>query len=179
MYQDILDFWFAPENVKKWYIKDDQFDDEIRHYFYDDYKEACGGKLNSWKDESLSALALIIVWDQFSRNLFRHDPRAFDQDFKAFELARSLVHQGQDQKLSVQQRKFVYMPFMHRENLKDQIFCVQLFQTIAERDPGYEWAIQHMQVIEKYGRFPHRNAVLGRKNTPAEEEYLHQNPQGF
>ncbi|MGB7276071.1 MAG: DUF924 family protein, partial [Geitlerinemataceae cyanobacterium] len=173
---DILAFWFGSsddpnfgKSQKSWFAKDPQFDRTIRSRFLGDYEKAAREELSSWKDAPHSALALILLLDQFSRNLFRGSSRAFATDAQALETAQWAIERQFDRALLPVQRWFVYLPFEHSENIEDQHRSIELFQQL-EDDPDststIDYAIRHFQVIEQFGRFPHRNAILGRESTP-------------
>ena len=124
-----------------------------------------------WRDSDLGLLALVILLDQFPRNMFRGDPRAYATDALACDVARSALARGADRRLDPDLRPFVYMPFMHSENIDDQDLCVALFRASADAS-NLEYAEIHADIIRRFGRFPHRNAVLGRKTTPVEQAFL-------
>jgi uncharacterized protein (DUF924 family) len=178
--EEVLAFWFGEEGDEEygefrqaWFEKNEDFDREVTTRFSDLYEEAASGKLDSWKDDARSALALIIVLDQFPRNMFRGDPRSWATDAKALEVAKHAVERAYDRELPPFQRSFVYMPYMHSENLEDQKRCVELFELMGESGKNnVEYAVGHMEIIERFGRFPHRNEVLGRETTPEEAEFL-------
>lgn len=181
---EILDFWFGqPEEPdygkrrKQWFIKSEEFDRQIREKFYDIYQQAVEGKLAAWKDQPLSCLALILVLDQFPRNMFRGTPEAFASDEQALEIAKYAVSQKYDQQLLPVQRWFIYLPFEHSENIEDQYQAVKLCSTLSD-DPEsadtIEYVRRHFEVIRRFGRFPHRNEILGRESTPEEREFLRQ-----
>jgi uncharacterized protein (DUF924 family) len=187
--EEILDFWFGREGEEgygefreAWFTKDSEFDREIRDRFETVYKEAASGELDSWKEEVQSCLALIIVLDQFPRNMFRGDARMYATDEKALAAARYAVEHAFDRELPLFQRGFVYMPFMHSENLEDQRLSVELFRGLAGK-PGTTdataFAVRHMEIIERFGRFPHRNETLGRQTTPEEAEFLKEPDSSF
>jgi uncharacterized protein (DUF924 family) len=163
---DILTFWFAPGQSDRWYAKDEAFDAEIGQRFLHTYEAACSGDLGAWRDHPESLLALIIVLDQFPRNLFRGSARAFASDPEAVRFAREGIDLGLDRALGLSvQLDFFYMPLMHSELLSDHVL-------LRERFGDNDYARQHREIIERFGRYPHRNAVLGRDNTPAEAAYL-------
>lgn len=183
--QDVLDFWFlAPDNPghgqsrAEWFRKDDAFDAQIRERFGALIDTAIDGGLRDWAATPRGALALILVLDQFTRNVYRDTPRAFAGDPQALELAVALTQSGQDQQLEPTLRAFVYMPFEHAEDLVMQARAVELFQLLAQAREGYEsmldYAQRHQEVIARFGRFPHRNAILGRDSTPEERAFLQQ-----
>ncbi|HAJ60876.1 MAG TPA: DUF924 domain-containing protein, partial [Cyanobacteria bacterium UBA8543] len=155
---------------------------EVRSRFLNDYQQAAAGKLDDWKASPHGCLALIILLDQFSRNMFRGQPQAFATDPQALAYAKYAIAQGFDKELLPIQRWFVYMPFEHSENLADQHECVELFSTLQdypECDNGVDYAIRHLRVIERFGRFPHRNKIIGRQTTPEEAEFLKQPGSSF
>jgi uncharacterized protein (DUF924 family) len=163
---DVLTFWFAPGQSDRWYEKDAAFDAEIRQRFLPTYEAACSGYLDGWREGAESLLALIIVLDQFPRNMFRGSPRAFAFDAQVARCTREGIERGLDAALSEAQREFFCMPLMHSESLSDH-------DLLRERGLGdTRYALQHREIIARFGRYPHRNAVLGRDSTPEEESYL-------
>lgn len=183
----ILTFWFddpnAPESEygqqrSRWFKKDPAFDETIQTQFLADYEQAAAGQLAHWLSQPRDCLALILLLDQFPRNLFRQSPRSFAADGLALAAARYAVAQGYDQALLPVERIFIYLPFEHSEVLADQQESVRLISALAEHHPDMasilDYAIRHQDVIERFGRFPHRNEVLGRATTPAEAEFLTQ-----
>ncbi len=179
-HEEVLAFWFGNEGDeeygefrKAWFERNDDFDREIQTRFSSLHERAASGELDSWKDEPESALALIIVLDQFPRNMFRGDPRSWATDAKALEAAKHAVERAYDRELPAFQRAFIYMPYMHSENLEDQRRCVELFELMGEDGKNNaEYAAGHMEIVKRFGRFPHRNEVLGRETTPEEAEFL-------
>ena len=177
---DILQFWFEEARPEEWFQKNDAFDQKIISRFSADFDKAMLGEYDAWVDTAHGALALIILLDQFSRNMFRSTAKAFSGDSKALEIAIHAVGAGLDQEIDPVQRRFMYLPFEHSEEMADQRRSVALFETLKDNDPiGYEYAVKHLGVIERFGRFPHRNKALGRENTAAETEYLLQPGAGF
>jgi uncharacterized protein (DUF924 family) len=187
--QEILNFWFghpeSPEYGKRreiWFQKDTNFDQEIRSRFLADYQLAATGTYDIWQTQPTSCLALIILLDQFPRNLFRGEPEAFATDFKALTAAEVAVKNGFDQQLVPVQRWFIYLPFEHSEKIEHQRQCIELFDQLKD-DPesahAIDYAYRHLEIIEKFGRFPHRNAILGRPSTPEELEFLKQEGSSF
>jgi len=172
---EVLRFWFgdAAQARPEWFRKDPAFDDEIRRRFGPLIDAAVEDRLPAWGDDAASTLARILLLDQFTRNVFRDSPRAFAGDTLALAAARAMVASGQDLALPPLQRSFVYLPFEHAENLEAQREGVRLFERLR-LDDSTEWARKHLVVIERFGRFPHRNAVLGRPSTPEEEAFLAQ-----
>jgi uncharacterized protein (DUF924 family) len=189
--QAILSFWFgdSPEESsyeqrrKLWFRKRPELDAEIRQRFADVYEQAAVGELDPWQQAPSSCLALILLLDQFPRNMFRDTPQAFATDAKALEVAQQAVAQGFDQQLTPIQRIFVYLPFEHSENLAHQQRSVELMRQLSteapELDDVFDYAVRHQEVIERFGRFPHRNSILGRQSTPEEVEFLKQPGSSF
>ena len=178
--KDILDFWFVEATPPQWFQKNEVFDDMIRDRFMPIYDMARAGLCDSWMRDADGCLALCITLDQFPRNMFRNSSRSFESDGKALLVARHAVKNGFDQVLNIQKKRFIYLPFEHSENLDDQILSVEFFAAMKDEDPlSYDYALRHFKVIEQFGRFPHRNHVLGRTNSPDEEEYLATPGAGF
>jgi len=188
--KDVLDFWFlAPDNPAhgqsraEWFRKDDAFDAQIRERFGALIDTAINGGLRDWAATPRGALAQILLLDQFTRNVYRGTPRAFAGDAQALELAIALTQDGQDQQLEPTLRAFVYMPFEHAEDLVMQARAVELFQLLTQSREGFEsmldYAQRHQEVIARFGRFPHRNAILGRDSTPEEAAFLLQPGSSF
>ncbi len=180
--EDILNFWFEGldltkkmEKRKLWFKSTLEFDQAIHDNFSEAYEDAAAGRLDDMKESREGCLALIIILDQFSRNLFRNNPKAFAADAKAREFARYALEQGYDQNIDDFAKIFFYLPFEHSEELADQELSVKLF-TPAGHEETSKAAIDHHDAIARFGRFPHRNAVMGRENTPEEEEYLKNPP---
>ncbi|MGB3046339.1 MAG: DUF924 family protein [Xanthobacteraceae bacterium] len=172
---EIITFW-REAGYDRWYKKDEAFDAEIRRRFLATWDAALAGQLDHWQDSDEGTLALLIVLDQFPRNMLRGDPRTFASDPKAREVADRAVARGVDQRLDSVMRQFVYLPFEHSEDLADQTRSVTLFKTLGDAD-NLRYAEIHEDIIRKFGRFPHRNRVLGRTTTEAEQEFL--NSGGF
>lgn len=179
--EKVLDFWFGRDR-KDWFEKNPAFDAEIRNRFLALYEEAAAGRLAHWKDSARECLALILVLDQFARNMFRGTARAFAGDRLALEAARHALERSYDRGMPPLERQFVYLPFEHSESLEDQIRCCELMQPLAEfpeaRD-AHLWAVKHLDIVRRFGRFPHRNAALGRTSTPEELEFLREPGSGF
>ena len=176
----VLEFWFgvpgSPEYGKRrplWFTKSEATDQLVRQHFADTVEEALSGKIDDWAATPRDALASILVLDQFTRNIFRDSPRAFAGDGQALRLASNLVDRNDDRLLSPIERWFAYMPFEHSEFLNDQI-SVRLFSQLAKEglDEPLAWAVKHHDVIKRFARFPHRNAIVGRESTPEEIEFL-------
>jgi uncharacterized protein (DUF924 family) len=171
---EILKFWFERDR-KAWFEKNPAFDEEIRQRFLPAYELGCTEMLGSWKQASASCLALVVLLDQFPRNMFRGTARAFAADAVARAAARTILDRGWDQAMTPDERMFAYLPFEHSESLQDQELSLKLF----EGNPNFEWARKHWEIIRRFGRFPHRNAALGRASTPDEIEFLRQPGSGF
>jgi len=173
---EILEFWFGagddPQRERRWFVADPTFDQACTAGFLADHERADAGALDAWAEHPHGALALILLFDQFPRNIFRGTARAFATDRKARALAKDAVARGFDRALTSVERAFVYLPFEHSENLDDQRESVRLFRQLAAEHPslgGYvQYAEHHCEVIRRFGRFPHRNAILGRVSTPDE-----------
>lgn len=176
--EGVLAWWFAPETKPRWFGGGNAFDEAVRDYFGPLYARAAGGELDGWAAEPRGLLALVILFDQVPRNIFRGTARAFEGDAQALALARLAVDRGLDQAMSMDERLFLYLPFEHAEDLADQERSVALFRALG--DAGYlDYAIRHQAVIERFGRFPHRNAILGRASTVEEVAFLEQPGSSF
>lgn len=186
---EVLEFWFGAstdanygQERLEWFRKDPAFDAQLRDRFLPLYEQVVQGQFMAWQAEPLSCLALVIILDQFSRNLFRDNPQAFAADAQALAIAQSAIDQGFDQDLLPVQRWFYYLPFEHSEDLAQQTRSLQLHEQLRH-DPAsastIEYAYKHYEIIERFGRFPHRNAILGRPSTPAELEFLKQPGSSF
>ncbi|MCP1290592.1 DUF924 domain-containing protein [Chromobacterium sp. S0633] len=185
----ILAFWFGggddsflsvPRSA--WFKKDEVFDGIIRERFLDAWRQARAGELPAEAGDARRGLAWLILTDQFPRNLFRRSAEAFATDGQALALAREIVARGLDRQLPHIARTFVYLPFEHSESLADQDEAVRLFETMAEdaaMASFIDYAHRHRDVIVRFGRFPHRNAALGRMDTPDEKAYLAEPGAGF
>ncbi len=170
--QDILDFWFDgdPSSHRAvWFEKDPAFDQACTR-FADALADAKSGVLDYWTATPLGALALIILLDQFPRNLFRGSPETYAADNKARSIARAAIAHGYDQQVGPVERCFFYLPFEHSEDIADQAEGVRLFTPLG--DDAAKWARHHHDIVQRFGRFPHRNVILGRTSTPDEERYL-------
>jgi uncharacterized protein (DUF924 family) len=184
---EVLDFWFGREGEpgyggfrEEWFRKDPEFDREIRDRFEELHQDASAGRLDGWKEDARGCLALVILLDQFPRNMYRGDPRSYATDRKAQETAEYAVDHALDRELPEFQRMFLYMPFMHSEDLAHQRRSVELFRGLGEGEgDGDSYAVRHMKIVERFGRFPHRNEVLGRPTTPEEAEFLNEPGSSF
>jgi uncharacterized protein (DUF924 family) len=169
---DIITFWREAGN-ERWWKKDDAFDAEIRARYLQLWETARAGGLQSWRASDDGLLALTIVLDQFPRNMFRADARTYATDALAREVASQAIAAGTDQRVDPVLRQFLYMPFMHSEVLVDQERCVALFRAVGDPENA-KYADGHADIIRRFGRFPHRNKILGRDSTDAEQTFLDQ-----
>lgn len=187
----VLDFWFGTgagtdggrgTSRRQWFQKSAVFDDEIRARFLPLYERAAAGELAGWHGDAQDCLALIVVLDQFPRNMFRGSDRAFAADHLARAATAHALAQGFDREMLPVERMFVYLPLEHSESLPDQERCLALMKQLApypETGDLHVWAEKHRVIIARFGRFPHRNAALGRESTPEEIEFLQQPGSGF
>jgi uncharacterized protein (DUF924 family) len=166
---DVVGFW-REAGPKKWFRKDTDFDRAFRDRFLSTHEAAAAGELTAWGASSEGALALVLLLDQFPRNAFRDLPRMFATDAQARAAADAAIAAGHDQEVEAQLQPFFYMPFMHSEELRDLERCVSLME--AEGGESLRYARHHRDIVARFGRFPHRNAVLGRPNTAEEERFL-------
>lgn len=167
---EILTFW-KDAGPGKWFVKDTAFDETIRTRFLKSWEAAQRGALRSWEESDEGLLALIILCDQFPRNMFRNDAKAFSTDGEACRLARLALDRGLDRRIEATLRPFVYLPFEHSEDIEDQRKSMALFSTLDDAK-SRTFAEIHFDIIERFGRFPHRNTVLGRKSTEEEQKFL-------
>ena len=167
---DIVTFW-REAGPKAWFKKDENFDAEIRRRFLHSHEAAVGGELTGWEGNAEGALALLILLDQFPRNMFRGSARMFASDPQARSIAAGSITRGFDAEVAKTMRGFFYLPFMHSENLDDQLRAVAFYKAIDDAD-GLKWAEEHAGIVRRFGRFPHRNAVLGRATSPEEQTFL-------
>jgi uncharacterized protein (DUF924 family) len=167
---DVVSFWLA-QDKENWFSANPTFDAEVRHRFADVIEQAKSGSIDDWAESPKGALALVILLDQMSRNIYRDSPEMYAADAKALAVAESAIARGFDEALAANERAWLYMPFMHSEDLEDQEKSIALFSRsgLAENLP---FAIHHADIIRRFGRFPHRNAILGRHTTPEEAAFL-------
>jgi uncharacterized protein (DUF924 family) len=168
--EDVLAFWRAAGH-ERWFEPDEAFDSAIRERFAATYEDAAAGRLGAWENSPEGALALVIVLDQFPRNIFRHSARSFAADPLARAVARRAIEKGFHQQVALPQRAFFYLPFEHSEDLPDQEHAVGLMGATGDADL-LKWAELHADIIRRFGRFPHRNAILGRTGTQEEQAFL-------
>jgi uncharacterized protein (DUF924 family) len=192
--EDVLAFWLGPPgtpplaNATRWYTKDDAFDQQVRERFEGVLELASRGALDGWKTAPRGRLALVIVLDQLSRNMYRGTPRAFAQDARACVTTLEALATGDEQSLTTIERSFLYMPLMHAEDVDLQHKCVAAFERLRDDasadlrsfvDNGLDYARKHAEIVERFGRFPHRNSILGRTSRPEEIEFLKQPGSSF
>ena len=179
----ILDFWFIQTSHKERFSNNKDFDKKIKDNFLNDYQKAIKNEYDYWQNSAEECLALIILLDQFSRNLFRNNAKAFAMDNKALQIANYVINKKFHEKLTIDQLIFIFLPFMHSEELKDQIYCGKLIDTYLKNHSSYKEAKKfsqlHQDIINKFGRFPYRNKVFGRKTTIKEKEYLNSTHHNF
>jgi uncharacterized protein (DUF924 family) len=167
---EILAFW-REAGRDRWYEKDDAFDTEVRRRYLDLWRKAAAGELASWEASDDGTLALTIVLDQFPRNMFRGDAKTYSSDASARDVARRALGRGVDTRVDPSLLEFLYLPFMHSEELSDQLRCVELFRKTGDAE-NLGYAERHADIVRRFGRFPHRNRVLGRTSRPDETAYL-------
>ncbi len=179
--EDVLRFWFVESGPDDWYAKDEAFDDAIRGRFGGLYEKAAAGALEDWTGTAQGCVALCIVLDQLPRNMFRGDARAFDSDPMARATARHAIDRGFDTDPAIDDRRraFLYLPFQHSEDIDDQRLSVRLTRQRMDDAKSLDYAERHLRIIERFGRFPHRNATLGRESTAEETEFLSQDGSSF
>ena len=179
----ILDFWFVEASPDEKFKRNDKFDKKIKDLFYKDYNNAITNKYDYWQDSPKECLALIVLLDQFSRNLFRNNPKAFAMDHKAQIITKNAIDKEYHKKLPIKQILFIFLPLMHSEELSDQIYCNELIDIYLKESPNYKeikkFAKLHHDIIKKFRRFPYRNKVLNRNNTIEENKYLNSTHHGF
>jgi uncharacterized protein (DUF924 family) len=167
---EIVSFW-VKAGAESWFKSDPAFDAEVRARFLETYEAGVSGKLSGWESSAEGALALTLLLDQFPRNIFRGTPQAFASDKLALDIVKRAIAAGHDRKVAAELHTFFYMPFMHSEELADQERCVVLMQKEGKQE-NVKYAEIHRDAIARFGRFPHRNEILGRASTPEEIAYL-------
>lgn len=168
-WQELLDFWFAESSRKRWFRSTADFDREIGQRFGELWQQAREGRLDQWQKDPQGALALVILLDQFPLNMFRDQPLSFDTEARSREVADQALARQFERQLSKEQLAFLLLPFMHSESMPDQERCVKLHQDFGLDDT---WALHHRAIIERFGRFPHRNRILGRNSSEEEIAWL-------
>ncbi|MBT9612763.1 MAG: DUF924 domain-containing protein [Burkholderiales bacterium] len=168
---DILDFWFAEAMRSKWFASTPQLDAAIKEQFERVWEAALRGEWDDWLGSPDGCLALVIILDQLPLNMFRGTAKSFASEAKSRDIARHAIDQGYDKQIDSARLAFLYMPFMHSENLADQDFSVGLFEA-AGLENNLRFAKHHREIVRRFGRFPHRNTILGRVSTPQELDYL-------
>jgi uncharacterized protein (DUF924 family) len=166
----ILAFW-RDAGPRRWYTPDDAIDADVRRRFFGLWQRATASELSSWETSDDGALALVIVLDQFPRNMFRGDARTYASDALAREVAHRAIERGVDVRIDPALREFLYLPFNHSEQLSDQLRCIELTRAAGNAE-NLKWAEHHADIIRRFGRFPHRNRLLGRATTPEEQAFL-------
>ena len=171
MYQEVIDFWFKEVEPRQWWAKDDTFDQLIKKRFSTIHSQAARCELFPWRETARGRLAEIIVLDQFSRNMFRDTPKAFAQDQMALILSQEAISNAQDAQLEPREKSFLYLPFMHSESLVIHEQAETLYRLLG--DPSsLEYQLRHKRIIERFGRYPHRNESLGRESSEDEKAFL-------
>lgn len=168
---ELIAFWFSESVAKRWFNSTPAFDDELRKRLALTYAAACRGELDGWEASASGALALVILFDQIPLNIFRGQAASFATEARAREVAARAIAKGVDAQLVGSQKAFLYLPYMHSENLQDQDTSVELF-TRAWLEENLRFAHHHREIVRRFGRFPHRNAILGRESTPEETAWL-------
>lgn len=178
MFKDVLNFWFNEIEPKQWWITDPAFDALLKERFLGLLEQAASGELYTWRASVSGRLAEIIVLDQFSRNIYRDTPAAFAQDAMALALAQEAISAGALDELNTDERSFLLMPFMHSESKLIHTQAEQLFKDFTS-DKYYGYELRHKVIIDRFGRYPHRNSILGRTSTVEELEFLQQPGSSF
>ena len=170
-YQDVIDFWFDEKTKPLWFNSNDEFDLKLRNEYFDVYNAAKNEELIAWQQEVLGSLALVIILDQFPLNMFRGLPQSFETEALSRAVAAKAINEGFDAELNAEQKVFLYMPYMHSENIKDQNESLILFNQEG-MELNLDFARHHYEIVKQFGRFPHRNKILGRESSKEELEYL-------
>lgn len=172
---EVIDFWFNELHPHQWFEKDPKLDEEIRTRFGELHERAMKGELHTWRKNAMGRLAEILILDQFSRNIYRGTKRAYESDPAALILAEELVQLGFDKELPPDQRVFAYLPFMHSESKLIHHLAMKLYSELGHQQ-SVDYEIMHKNIIERFGRFPHRNKILGRESTREEKDFVSKNP---
>ena len=178
MHAEVISFWFEEIEPKDWWRKNEDFDQQIATRFGQLHQQAAAGELFDWRQTALGSLAEVIVLDQFSRNIYRNQPQAFASDATALVLAQFAIARKLDLQLSDTQRAFLYMPFMHSESREIHDEAVKLYESLGV-ESSLEFELRHKAIIDRFGRYPHRNTILGRQSTTEELDFLKQPGSAF
>lgn len=178
LWQPVIEFWFHELKPEQWWQKSAELDAEITRRFESLLTEAKAGRLSEWRGQPRGRLAEVIVLDQFSRNIYRDTPDAFSADAMALQLSLEAIDLGEDRSLTRDERQFMYMPLMHSEDGDMHEIALQLFQTLGNEN-NLKFERMHKDIIDQFGRYPHRNDILGRLSTPEEIEFLKQPGSSF
>ena len=176
---EVLGFWFGPGMAARWFVSDPTFDAEVNARLSQAAEAAARGELGAWAGTPEGSLALVLLLDQVPRNLYRGDPRAYQGDAAARAVTRRAIEAGFDRELGQAQRLFLYLPLEHSEALADQEDCCRLVEELTDNPDWADYARQHRDIIARFGRFPHRNTVLGRESTPEEQDFLNRPGSSF
>ncbi len=174
----VLEFWFSEIEPRQWWVKDPSFDARIQREFGQLHSQAVKGQLKEWRQTPQGRLAEILILDQFSRNIFRDTPGAFEHDGLSLALAEEAIERKEDRALSLVERQFLYMPLMHSESRDVHERALEVYTELGMEGPLH-FEIRHKEIIDRFGRYPHRNVILGRTSTPEEEEFLTQPGSSF
>jgi uncharacterized protein (DUF924 family) len=177
-YEIVIDFWFNEIEPSKWWQKDIAFDEIIKNRFYPLHQQAAKAELAHWRSSAQGRLAEIIILDQFSRNMFRDTPQAFANDAMALILSQEAISIGIDKQLNATERSFLYMPFMHSESRLIHQHAVELYKANGMEN-NYDFEIKHKLIIDRFGRYPHRNIILNRESTNDEIAFLNEPNSSF
>lgn len=177
MNQGLIDFWFSEEVSQYWFNSTEEFDRQLCEDYAELWQQAADGALIEWQESAPGSLALVILLDQFPLNMFRGEAKCFSTEARSREVAQAAIDRGFDIDMPIKQKAFLYMPFMHSESLDDQAKALQLFDQPGLED-NFRFSKHHYGIVKRFGRFPHRNAMLGRESTEAEREYLN-SKEGF
>ncbi len=178
LWQPVIEFWFLELKPEQWWVKDPELDQTIKQRFEDYLQAATNRELTMWRDQPRGRLAEVIVLDQFSRNIYRDTPQAFAADEQAVALTLKAIEVGDDQSLTANERSFIYMPLMHSEDPDIHTLAVEVFTRLGNEN-NLQFELKHKEIIDRFGRYPHRNEILGRESTPEEIEFLKQPGSSF
>ena len=169
---EILEFWFAPGMAAKWFVANPDLDREVAERLGALHEKAAAGDFDDWRDSAQGCLALLVLLDQTPRNIFRNHPRTYATDEMARAVTQHALERGYDKELTHDQRGILYLPLLHSESLADKERAVELTRPLTENPDFHYWANHHRDVVARFGRFPHRNEILGRETTPEEAAFL-------